>query len=77
MALIPVNRIAAKPLRAFARETLASCRYEALAARAEEKGNQRAAVVFRYVARRRACGADAHLKLQDNLAAVRTGGFGW
>jgi hypothetical protein len=72
MALIPVNRIAAKPLRAFARETFANCRYEAFAARAEEKGNQRGAVVFRYVARRRASRADAHLKLPDNLTAART-----
>lgn len=73
MALIPVNRTEANLLHALARETFASCHYVACAARADQEGHQRAAVVFRYIARRRASHADGHLMMLDEVAAGQAG----
>lgn len=74
MALVPVNQTAANLLRAFAREMLASRHYLACAAQAEEEGHRRAAVVFRYIARRRASHADGHLTMLDEVAGGMAGG---
>ncbi len=75
MAAIPVNRTEANLLRAFACEVLASRRYTAFAAQSEEEGQRRAAVVFRYIAWRRAGHAEEHLKMLGGLEEALTRGL--
>lgn len=67
MAAISGHRTEADLLRAFACETLASRRYLAFAARSDEEGHERAAVVLRHVAQRRANHAAEHLKTLDGV----------
>jgi rubrerythrin len=58
-------------LRAFASETFTGRRYLAIAARAEEEGHQRTAIVFFDIARRRTSNAEEYLKMLGDLEAAR------
>jgi rubrerythrin len=72
MAVVPVNQTEANLRHAFLCETLASRRYQAVAASSEASGDQHAASELHYRARRRVGHAEEHLRLLDSLHSAPT-----